>query len=203
MPTRNSTLTRSILTIALSWAANLADAQVISYPEGDKAYIASRRSSAGTNLARASVEEREVGRDQIAQVINQSLAEGLRGCTREAKAQVRVAIENDAVRDPIGGTNTRLQGLGLYVSLPDAGLESRGTWYIAPYAYLTLKVSSGDGRIVETIRVANSRKVEIERDLLGRSDFFKLETKELLEALSPILQQSIEDRAKLLAAICP
>lgn len=171
--------------LALPW---LAQAVPVDFPAGERLAVVSKRASTGTHLARAIVDDRTLKGGGLRKVVEAALAQPLQACTGDGSAGWRVVVKPQVMPDRIGFTNQRLEGAGLYVSLPESGYDGRGNWYLAPFASQVVELQRADGSPLASVDLKEFTRHEFDRDLLGKMDFLQVDERTLVDAVEPFLK---------------
>jgi hypothetical protein len=157
-------------------------AWTLRYDGPDVVTLMSRPNGTATIAPTAHTERREIQRQGIALLLAPAVESAFAKCDLSDIDEVVITPAN--VPDRIGETTTHIQGLGLYVSLPLAERVSLGSWFIAPYMVITVKLMKG-GRAVEssdTIYDYAAWDVTVEHEMT-ESQFFKIKTDAVEDAL--------------------
>ena len=194
---------RFVLAIATALVFPLvAAAQPVELVGGERLTVVSKRAATGTHLTRATVEERPLRNGGFRKLAESSIAAALQACPEDRRRAMRVVVSPLEMPDRIGHTKQRLEGAGLYVSLPESGYETRGTWYLAPYAAQRLELMAG-GSAVATVELRDFQRYEFDRDLLGKMDFLTIQENDLVASLEPFIKaQYGKAAAQLAKAAC-
>jgi hypothetical protein len=183
--------------VSSGWAAQV---EVRSSIE-DVLRVATQSATVGTNVRRADVETRPLRPGTAVAVIEKAAEVAFTACP--AGLEVNIAAADLVDRDFVGDSNTRLSGLGLYVSVSEKGLKGSGTGFIAPFVSVHLAVSSPalkqarelDVRGYEHIEIARSDTLEFVNE--NRSE---LERAVITYAARMVLQQL---RKEITTTLCP
>jgi hypothetical protein len=187
----------ALLACLATFASQAAE---VRYTGPDAVAFVARESSTGTSLSRARVEAREVAKG--------SPLEGLAYFTNEAvgkcDAVKMVQFEPLPSPDTLGGTSTRLSGLGVYAAFSDNSTRGGGNLgvgqsFLAPYVSLKIRMEAADGSRADTDLVASAKAVT-DPDRFSRSEFLAMDPQTTLDNVlvfaKPRIEKAVQDLAK-------
>ena len=195
-----------IATLCIGMLAFSAMAQttpwVARYEGPDAITLVSRPNMAATNARSAVTQTRDTAAGELDALVAPIVAKALEGCSMQGIT--RVVIAAHPMPDRIGDTMSRLHGFGIYVNLPLADRVSNGTWVIAPFFALGVKLAgeSGPG---ESIELFETDRAIIKESLPMTQDrFFDARTEDLVKAIAIFTQARLpETLRKALGKRCP
>ena len=153
----------------------------------------SRQTSVGTNNHRVKVERYPLAADRFEKLISEPALRGATACPDGYE----LMIENGAVRDFVGNTNSRLDGIGLYISLPDSGVSSQGNWYVAPVVVLRVTLRDLRGKDLAQTTINEFDRVPV-RDSTFQ-EFLTIQAAELEKAIGEYASKKIEASVRTLS----
>jgi hypothetical protein len=183
--------------VSSGWAARL---EVRSSIE-DVLRVATQSTTVGTNVHRADIEARPLRPGTAEAVIEKAAEVAFKACPADLELSIAAADRVD--RDFVGDTNSRLSGLGLYVSVSERGLKGSGTGFIAPCVSLHLTVSSPALKQARELDIVGSERIEIARaDTL---EFVNENRAEVERAVIAFAARTVQQRLRkeLAAVLCP
>jgi len=152
-----------------------------------------RQTGVGTNNHRVKVSRFPVPSDRIEKLVAEPAARGAAACPDGYE----VLIEGGSSRDFIGTTNSRIDGVGLYISLPDSGVSSQGNWYVAPVVILRVTIRDAQGKDLSQQPITEYDRIPVRESSF--QDFITIESDELERAIREYAMQRIERATRALA----
>lgn len=144
--------------VSLCSAQRCEAAWEVRYDGPDQVALVERPNSAGRNIARSGVHEKELAKGRLASALEPILANAFERCAPEGSGTV--TVKPGDVADHIGDTSQRLSGLGLYLNLPDADRVMYGHFYIAPFFSFNVTFAP-EGKAAETAEVFDFDRLDV------------------------------------------
>lgn len=152
-----------------------------------------RRPNVGTSVARADVDERKVKEGLMGEMVRHAIVGAMGMCNQ--MSNLKVAVTDGRSGDFIGGSITRLSGLGLYVNVARTAEHSSGSGSVSPYLSLNLDIASP---VAKTVEIRDYERVELYD--AEKWDPAKTSTAQLQKVLVPYGERVIAKT--LVAAVC-
>jgi hypothetical protein len=170
----------------------------------DELTMASRPAAVGTNVRNARVQRRQLKSGRLEEMVSPPIVAALRGCTtvKSDATRLRVRVSEGAMKDSIGDSSTMLKGVGLYLSLPEAGLVDMGTWSAAAFVALVVELKDENGRVLASQEV-NGYEREVAPEGMTASDFLAQTSAKLDAMLDSLARKRLEKAMPaVLAGVC-
>ena len=184
--------TLCIVAVVLSTAANAAIE--VSVPEAVS--VVAIRARVGSSFSRADDERHQLPPGSLEKVVRAAAEKALAGCDG-----ARVVLSDEEAPDNLGGSSSRLRGVGLYANLPQTGVAA-GRWFIAPFVALRVKVARADGKVVMDSVVQEHSITYFENPSLTAKDFMGLPAQRVLEVAAPFITSTLDAAFRKGAADC-
>lgn len=170
----------------------------------DELTMASRPATVGTNVRYARTQRQALKSGRIEQMVSPPIVAALGACSavKSDAGRLRVRVAEGAMKDSIGDSLTMLKGVGLYLSLPEAGVVDTGTWSAAPFVALVVELKDEKGRVLARQEV-NGYEREVAPEGMTAGDFLA-QTAAKLDAMLDGLARGRFEKAMpaLLASVC-